>query len=266
MSFREAVHMNDPHVQQLRYKAIPAPFINFIEGLPVEVETPDFNARLADGELTLNMRTHFRSEEEARHLADPFVNGWAILSGLRRGCSEIRFEFIGADIIDRSPAPNTGTANIRTPPSQLAATGISHPIKKAYPKPSSNFSATPEVEILWARYQAYFEGRESLLSMAYYCLTFVERLAGGGSQRASKKYKISNKLFEKIGSLTGEAGDYLTARKAEGPPKPLSQEDLRWLDAAIRLIIRRVGEPPTATDKVITVDEVINSRLIALDG
>ena len=72
--------MNDPHVQGLRYKAIPASFIDLVEGSSVEVETPHFRASLADGELNLEMRTHFASEVEARRLADPFVDGWAIVS------------------------------------------------------------------------------------------------------------------------------------------------------------------------------------------
>jgi hypothetical protein len=262
--------MSDMHVQRLRYKAIPASFIDLMEGSIVEVETPHFHAHLARGELILEMRTHFASEVEARLLADPFVDGWAIVSGLRRGRAEICFEFINADIIDRSPAPNEGNyawGAIRLPAIQVHMTGTALPIKKGYPKPSPNFSATPEVQILWARYQAYIDGREPLLSVAYFCLTFVEVLAGGGAQRASEKYKISRKVFERIGSLTGERGDYLTARKvvSEAPPKPLTQEDLRWLDAAIRIIIRRLGEPPTDADEMVTVDGILNSGLIALD-
>lgn len=262
--------MNDPHVQGLRYKAIPASFIDLVEGSSVEVEMPHFRARLADGELNLEMRTHFASEVEARRLADPFVDGWAIVSGLRRGRAEICFEFIRADIIDLSPVPSDGIYGwgaIRLPAIQCHATGSALPTKKGYPKPSVNFSAVPEVKILWLRYQAYIEGREPLLSVAYFCLTFLKTLAGGGHRRASKKYMISKKVFERIGSLTGKRGDYLTARKvvSEYPPKPLTQEDLRWLDAAIRIMIWRLGEPPTDTDEVVTVDGILNCALIALD-
>jgi len=262
--------MSNMHVQRLRYKAIPASFIELIEGSIVEVETPHFYAHLTRGELILEMRTHFASEVEARLVADPFVDGWAIVSGLRRGRTEIHFEFINADIIDRSPAPNEGNYMwfaIREPPNHVQMTATVVPIKKGYPKPSPNFSGTPEVRILWARYQAYIDGRESLLSVAYFCLTFVEVLAGGGSQRASEKYKISRKVFERIGSLTGERGDYLTVRKvvSKEPPKPLTQEDLRWLDAAIRVIIRRLGEPLTDADEMVTVDGILNSGLVALD-
>ncbi len=264
--------MNDPHIQRLRYKAIPVSFIDLMEGSTVEVETPHFRARLADGELNLEMRTHFASEVEARRLADPFVDGWTIVTGLRAGHAEICFELISADIIDLSPVPsdgNYGWGAIRLPVIQFHATGTPLPIKKGYPKPSVNFSATPEVEILWARYQACIEGRESLLSVAYFCLTFVENLAGGGPQRTSKKYKISRNVFDRISRLTGgERGDYLTARKvvSKDPPKPLTQVDLRWLDAAIRIIIWRLGEPPTDTDEVVTVDGILNNAFIALDG
>lgn len=113
--------------------------------------------------------------------------------------------------------------------------------------------------MLWARYQAYVEGREPLTSVAYFCLTYVQALAGGGDSRASKKYRISRKVFERIGKLTGTRGDYLTARKVVNnqPPMPLSQDDLRWLETAVRLMIWRVGAPPEHSDVDIAVNEVI---------
>lgn len=254
--------MNDPHVSHLRYRAIPASFIEFVEVAPIEVETNAFRARLSAGKLVLEMHVHFASESDARSVTDPFVKGWAIASGLRRGRPEISFEFESAEIIDRSPPSNGGNyglvaAQLAVP--QLYATATSHPIRTGYPRAAPKFLASREVEILWARHQAYIEGREPLTSMAYFCLTFVQTVAGGGNDRAAKKYKISRKVFDRIGALTGTRGDYLTVRKVVDSqlPRPLTQDDLRWLEAAVRVIIWRMGAPPLPTDMEITVDKVL---------
>jgi len=254
--------MNDAHVSRLRYRALPASFIEVIEGSPIEVETDAFHARLVDRQLVLEMRKHFGSESEARRSADPFVNGWSIASGLRRGRVEVTFQFEGSEIVDRSPpadGANHASVSLQAPAPQLRATLTSHPIQIAFPGASPTFSASPEVEVLWARHQAYIEGREPLTSVAYFCSTYVQALAGGGDSRASKKYKISRKVFERVGKFTGTRGDYLTARKVVNnqPPIPLSQDDLRWLEAAVRLMIWRVGSPPEPSDANIAVNEVV---------
>ncbi len=252
--------MSNLHVQRLRYRAIPASFIELIEGSSVDVKTDTFEARLKNGELVFEMRAHFASESEARSVVDPFVHGWSILSGLRRGRAEIFFEFAGAEVIDRSPTSSggSGNASIQLTSLEVHGTGTSHPIKKGYPSAAPGFRATREVEILWARHQAYIEGREPLTSVAYFCKEFAEAIAGGGEARASEKYKISRAVFSQLGSLSGIQGDYSTARKVVTgkEPEPLSQQQLQWLEAAIRVIIWRVGDPPADDAEVITVDKI----------
>ena len=259
--------MNDPHVECLHYKATAADFVVIADGSSVKVETAEFDGILADGELVLTMKCHFSTEAEARAIADPFVNGWSIASGLRRVRSEVTFSFLKADIIDRSPEFKGGfSGSAVLPMVHVHGVMTSEPIKIKYPSPVPTFVASPEVQVLWARYQAYIEGREPLLSVAYFCLTFVEAMAGGGPARAAEMCKISKGVFKKIGKLCGEHGDYLTARKVINNKKfkPLSQDKIRWLDSAVRLIIRRVGDSSIDTCEIITDDKIINHDLIAL--
>ena len=147
---------------------------------------------------------------------------------------------------------------------QVEGTVTSAPIQTGFPRAAPNFLASREVEVLWARHQAYIEGREPLTSMAYFCLTFVRTLAGGGNKRAAEKYGISYNVFERIGALTGTRGDYLTARKVVDaqPPAPLAQDDLLWLEAAIRIMIWRVGAPPAPGDATINADEVLGYQAL----
>lgn len=259
--------MNDPHVSRLRYRVIPASFIELVDGPPLEVETGAFCAKLAGRTLVLVMCAHFASESEARCVSDPFVNGWAIASGLRRGRPEISFEFEAAELVDRSPASNAPgyfSGSMRLPMFQHQATATRMPIRTGFPRAAPNFLASREVEVLWARHQAYIEGREPLTSMAYFCLTFVRTLAGGGNKRAAEKYGISCNVFERIGALVGIRGDFLTARKVVSTqaPVPLDQDDLLWLEAAIRIMIWRVGAPPAPGDATINADEVFGFQAL----
>lgn len=192
---------------------------------------------------------------------DPFVNGWSILSGLRHGRAEVSFEFAGAEVIDRSPTLNSEgscRAAVQLPSLEAHGTMTSHQIKKGYPSPAPGFRATREVEVLWARHQAYIEGREPLTSVAYFCKEFAEVIAGGGEARAAAKYKISKGVFSRLGRLTGTRGDYLTARKVvkDTEPEPLNPEELQWLESAIRVIIWRIGDPPANDAEVITANKI----------
>jgi hypothetical protein len=261
--------VNDPHVSHLRYRLIPASFVELVDGPAIEVETNAFRAKLAESYLILEMRAHFASESEARCVGDPFANGWSIASGLRRGRAEVAFEFEAAEIVDRAP-PSDGqghaSASLRMPMPQLQFTATSTPIQIGFPRAAPSFLASREVEVLWARHQAYVEGREPIASMAYFCLTFVETLAGGDRRRAAEKYKISHNVLQRIGHLTSDGrGDHLTARKIvpTKPLEPLSQSDLLWLEAAVRIMIWRVGAPPAREDALISIDEVLGNPALA---
>ncbi len=94
----------------------------------------------------------------------------------------------------------------------------------------------------------YRDGKELLLSMAYFCLTVVEIIGAPGlkgRQRrevASKLFNIDVDVLNKLGALTSERGDRTTARKARPSPVPLSDREQAWIEAAIKMLVVRVGE------------------------
>jgi hypothetical protein len=79
--------------------------------------------------------------------------------------------------------------------------------------------------------------------MAYACLTFLQAIAGGRKQ-AAQQLKIHEDVLERLGELTSKRGDPRTARKFERyiTPSPLTHAEIVWVEAAIKAIIRRVGE------------------------
>jgi hypothetical protein len=79
--------------------------------------------------------------------------------------------------------------------------------------------------------------------MAYFCLTVIEAKAGSRKQ-AAKLYRISKEVLSKLGELTSDRGDAQTARKIKQSSTltPLSSAESSWINAAVKTIIRRVGE------------------------
>lgn len=78
--------------------------------------------------------------------------------------------------------------------------------------------------------------------MAYFCLSYIEGLAGGRNA-ASNEYAISREDLDKLGELTSARGDKLSARKGvRNNFLPLTDDDTLWVESFVKLLIRRIGE------------------------
>ena len=112
---------------------------------------------------------------------------------------------------------------------------------------------------MYLRYKAFREGKESLLSMAYMCLTVLETSAGGRS-RAASKYSISKAVLNKLGTICSEKGDKNQDRKApkKGAFAALTVSESEWVIQVVKALIRRVGEyayRPTASLPAVTISD-----------
>jgi len=105
----------------------------------------------------------------------------------------------------------------------LVSTGTvtCHVTRKTYPDPPKGFHLTPDAESILLRFRGYQDGREPLLSLAYFCLTVVLSAAGGLSN-AAKAFGIAKSVLRKFGELTSNRGDLTTARKARATKHPLT--------------------------------------------
>src|SRR6266511_3000510 len=112
------------------------------------------------------------------------------------------------------------------------------------------FTVSPDVETLWYRYEGYVQGREPLLAMANACLTFLTAQVRG-RENVAKTYAIDLAVLRKLDDFAANLGDERTARKfhAWSARREPTAQEAAWIDAAIRMIIHRVGEhtaDPTA--------------------
>jgi hypothetical protein len=252
--------MRDPHVVSLRYRLETDKTVTFENPPSIERETNEFVAQLENGILTFRMKEHYPSVKAAREVVDKFLRAWELDVALPFGIGEMWFVYEDAHLIDRDPPPPGSPKVVSEPVTinmvlELSATD--HLIRHKYPEPPERFRISPDVETLWHRYEGYLDGQEPLLSMAYFCLTLLEARAGSRGNAASK-YAIEIDVLGKLGEPTSTRGDEKIARKAN-PLDNLKNEEKTWINAAIKMVIRRIGEyeyDPTASLPMIKMADL----------
>ncbi len=257
--------MRDPHVVSLRYRLEIDGSVDYKKAPPLDDERDAFSLYLADDTLTCEMKRHFASVAEARAVVDPFLRAWELDVALRRGRGELSFVYEDAEIIDRDPPPPGSPQVVLAGVAEaiaLADDATVHISRGKYPEPPKHFRITPDVETLWHRYEGYLEGKEPLPAMAYFCLTLIEskvtEVKGRKTREdAADKYSIDDQVLKKLGEISSTRGDRETARKANPDLRPLTRKEVEWTKAAIRAIIRQMGEyDPTVSLKQITMNDL----------
>jgi hypothetical protein len=242
--------MRDPHVERLHYKIGTGERFSFASPAAVDFSNHLGQFSLAEGTLVVRMSDHFADEDSARAFIEPFLHAWQIDAELTQDPGAIQFKFLKSDIVDRDPPQGnlsmtlraTGTSRVEV--TELVTRQVGQTI---YPGAPVSFRFTPEVDVAYRRWLAFRQGREPLQSAAYAILTLFEGLAGGGKharKHAAKAFGIDTAIFDTIGHLSSEKGDALTARKLKSHMalQQLSGAESAWLDRALRLLIRRLGD------------------------
>jgi hypothetical protein len=250
--------MRDPHVVMLRYRFESIdPTTTYEEPTAVEGENESFEWRLEDDELRLRMKKHFASIDEARRHVAGFIRNWELHAALEDRKPSIRFtpmEPQPGDVVDRDPPPPPPPSEPLPPGSPQAVEAGAAVLtfsgelatvhtKRKYPLPPTGFAASPDAQSLWDRYEGYRQGREPLEGMASFCLSVIQ-FNVGGRRNAARQYQIAFKVLDKLGNLTSTRGDMTTARKIDRDSSlsPLTDAEKDWVRAAVRAIIRRVGQ------------------------
>lgn len=238
--------MHDPHVIALHYSVGSAPDISYQSPTPVSEHHPVGEFRLADGELTIRLTQHFASEVEARAAVEPVLKAWKIESDLTRTFGMIEFAFLRATLVDRAPSASRepGKVHLVAKARAVATARASvHVIANGYPPFPSRFEASATVDIAYERWIRYREGLEPLPSFGNFLRTLVEA-EYGSRKEASRVLKVDMKVLNKLGELTTERGDHLSARKVKRTVAftPLADTERAWIEALIPQLILRVGQ------------------------
>jgi hypothetical protein len=206
------------------------------------------------------MRTHCDDISDALALIEPVLRSWEANADLTLSREEVRFDFVTADVVDRAPLL-AGSGRMRVLAAQtghFAVGGMNVTLcaeRARYPEPPYRFRLTPDAKSLLDRYNGYLDGREPLPAMAYFCLTMLEAIAGS-RPGAAKHFGIDSKVLSKVGEVTANRGDLLTARKGRAI-QPLTSKERAWLEAAVRAFIYRVGDTrPISTLPTLTMADL----------
>ncbi len=264
--------MNDPHVDALVFRIEHRPALAYSDDAPsIDREEPGFRVTLKDGTVRFELKEHFSTKEEARERVGPYVRNWEMDAGLNGRPGDFRLEFQEAEVIDRSPPrPTPGT--VRVPASGIAFHfTIGSPevtlTRPAYPSPPAGVTLKandPDVATMYGRLSGYYEGREPLPGVAYFCFTMLKYLSskhgrGGQRARAAAYHYISDAALKEIEKLSSTKGGAGSARKADGVGTDLSRKEALFLEAAVKMIIRRaaeVAQDPGAALPLITLADL----------
>ena len=225
--------MNDPHVVALIYKLEHGQAVDYREAKPIGHEEPDFHVKIANEKVRFEFKKHHATAKAAQKAIEEYICAWEVDVGLwQGGPNYFKLKFAHAQIEDRNPTPGVKDISVTVRAGTPTAT-VSATVDKEYPSPPSGLTITPDVRTLYDRYMGCRQGKEPLPSMAYFCLTVIER--------SPTKKEFSSRVRDTIRHLSSGKGGR-QARKADGKDKDLTAQDRRFLDEAIKALIRRTAE------------------------
>jgi hypothetical protein len=252
--------MSHLHVARLVYRLKTDGTWTFEDPPKVERQTDAFFHRLEDDMLYISMREHHETAVSARTRVEKYLRSWEISAGLQYdSTSEMWFEFESAEVLDLTEHPRAPTGTPQVVVSLSAASmsiaalaATAHVTSRSYPNPPDHFTVSEDVEVMWTLYQRYRKDRERLLTMAATCLSWLEFRAQqndptskkGLKKRAAQQYNIHVDVLRKVGNLTANLGVGVDARKVHrgSQLRNPTHRERKWIEEAIKKIIRRVGE------------------------
>ena len=261
--------MNDPHVNALVFRIEHGPAVSYSDDAPaIDHDEPGFRVTLKDQTVRFELKEHYATKEEALERVRPYVRSWEMDACLRGRPGDFHLEYQQAEVIDRDPPPPTpGPVNLAFTATAGAPTvrmslSVVHP---AYPPPPAGVTLKaddPDVATMYDRLSGYYEKREPLPGMASFCLTVLElewRFTKKRRRNVAKVFHIEKAVLDKIGELTATKGGAASARKAEGVGTDLSPKETRFLEEAVKTLIRRAAEVtqnPGGTFATITLGDL----------
>jgi len=257
--------MNDPHVVALEYRIEYRPeCVDWSGANPLDMRDDRFHLRAEDGRVRFELKAHYATEEAARASVEAdYISNWEFEVGLTRGRGAFRLRFDHCELVDRDPAPGPPALGIQASSGvPTVRAELAPPRPPEFPKPPHvAIRRSPDVDSMYHRFLGYLEGREPLSGMAYFCST-VFQCMGKGHGGATKRLGVSRKVLKCIRKLSSHKGG-ASARKEDGRDKPYTLGEERFLESAIKILIRRAAEvekgPDPSRTKITRADIRRNS-------
>jgi len=234
-------------VESLVYQVKSVESVVYENPPPVEVDTEKWKGCLKNGVLTCHMKVHYSSVAEAREEVERYLRAWEIDAAITHGRGSLKFVYQDAVMVSLA-SKGEDDARICLVAHDVVTVRAVVKItvkQKNYPSPPRLFELSPDVQALWTRYEGCLDGKEPLLSMAYWCLSMIEVSYGQGNREAAARtLNVDSQVLSTLGRLTSTKGDSAVGRKVpkRGELHALSGAEGTWIEAVIKKLIRRAGE------------------------
>ena len=251
--------MNDPRVVALHYRIEHESSVDYSKAEPVDHEEEGFRVRIEEGRACFVMKDDHPTVDSALKVVNSYISNWELDAALTSKPNEFKLKFARPEIVDRKPTP--GEHRVFAGPAFWEFITSVPTVTKGipYPKPPVGVSLkrNDDVLVMLGRYEDLCNGREKPTDVAYFCLTMLEKLAGGRAN-ATKKFGIERKVLNEVGELTDKKGGRAMARKAKGINQELTPGETKFLENAVKVFIRRVAEEaqsPGGPFRKITIED-----------
>jgi hypothetical protein len=232
--------MNDPHVVAVLFRVDHADSSDYDNAPPLEHDKPDFSIRIEKGQARVLMKAHHATVESARAVVDPFLRAWELSAALFDPSDNFEFVLQHPEIIDRRPNPGVSSAVGVAMAGKMTVSIQSHTTHGKYPDAPVNLAHNADVESILHAYRTCCAGLRNLSDASYFGLTVLERAAGGRND-AAEMFGIDPAILNMIGKLTAQKGGK-EARKSSGTHAEFTLAERTWLQAALKILVRRVAE------------------------
>lgn len=242
--------MNDPHVVALIYEVEHSASVDYSQALLTCYDKGSFRISAEHKNLRFELKEHYATEREAREIVDPYTRAWEFDAALKERPGYFTIKYRQAEIVERSPTP--GIFEVSPPPVRWEFR-VPQPTvtlrKPSYPVPPVSLNLdtdNPDVQTMYRRYINYCEDREPLPGFAYFCCTMLKyRFPGNYNDKlkaAARAFNVSSKVLTTVNNLSSQKGGIGGSRKAEGIAAELQPLEKQFLEAAVKVMIRRVAE------------------------
>ena len=233
--------MNDPRVVALHYRIEHESSVDYSNAEPVDHEEEGFRIRIEERRVCFEMKDDQPTVDSALEVVNSYISNWELDDALTSKPGEFKLRFVRPEIVDRKPTPGEHEVSAG-PVFWEFTTSATVTKRRPYPKPPVGVSLkrNDDVLLMLDRYEDLCKERKHLPAVAQFCLTMLEKLAGG-RPKAAKKFAIGKKVLDKVGEL-GEKGGPAMARKAKGIDEEFTPGETRFLECAVKVFIRRVAE------------------------
>ena len=242
--------MNDPRVVALHYRIDHERSVDYSKAEPVCRDLVGFGIRIEDNHVRFEMMEHYATVDSAKEAVEPYIISWELDVALTNQPGAFKLKFVRPEIVDRKPTPRNVELSASLTSGGAIFSGFTLIVGKPYPIPPSEVSLkrNDDVLLMFARYEDYCNGKEKLTNMAYFCFTVLKQLGGGSEKGLKDRYCISGGVLDTFSRLANKGGPTEARKAGNIQGEDLTAEETRFLEEAVKKLIRRVAEEAHSHD------------------